>query len=77
METARKQARNLKRGERIVFDFRGSKNHLGDVEVFDAYPASTSAAISAGRGVTQLVLTDSKGRHHYRRVADTTTFTVR
>lgn len=60
-------AADLKGGDRIRFDFKGRPNRLGEVEVFDAYPAGRPCP---GGHLIQLVLIKSDGDFAYRQVAN-------
>ena len=57
-------------GTKTVFDFRGSHNHLGLVEVIDNRPHRQLPQTRT------LVLRDAAGAYHHRAVSDSTVFTI-
>ena len=66
-------AYDLKPGDVIDFDFRGSR--LGECEVFDAYPIAGGREITGG--LVQVVLIDKDGQYRYRQVTGSLEFAVR
>lgn len=66
---------DLKPGDEITFDFTGSRNRLGDVVVFDAYPIGRLNHHLVP--MVQLVLIHPTQGYCHRQVAATTRFVVR